>query len=266
MDKCYKATDDVYVLPVNLPIPGLGFLPINAFVITGREPVLVDTGLGIFQREFVTALESIIDPKDLRWVWLTHDDADHTGAIEEVMRIAPNAKLVTHAMSAMRMNTWWQVPLDRVHAIGPGQKLDIGDRTLVGVAPPVFDNPMSVGFYDDKSGILFSVDSFGALIDAPAENARDIPQDVLTQGMVAWATEDSPWTNLVDEAKFGAVLEEVRRINPKMILSSHLPPAQNSTEQFLKVLATVPRAEHMPAPDQAMFGQMVAQITAPIAG
>ncbi|HXH20719.1 MAG TPA: MBL fold metallo-hydrolase [Dehalococcoidia bacterium] len=263
MDTAYKATDEVHVFPVNLPIPGLGFLPINAFLLKSREPVLIDTGLGVERNNFIAALESVIDPRELRWVWLTHDDADHTGAIQEVMRIAPNAKLVTHALAAMRMSTWWDVPLDRVHAIGPGQKLDVGDRTLVGFAPPVFDNPMSTGIYDAKSGILFSVDSFGALIDAPAQDAKDVPQDVLAQGMVAWATEDSPWTSLVDERKFGAVLEEVRALGPKMILSSHLPPASNRTEEFLKLLATVPRAEHMPAPDQAMFSEMVAQLTAP---
>ncbi|RJQ48328.1 MAG: MBL fold metallo-hydrolase [Nitrospiraceae bacterium] len=52
------------------------------FVIKAREPVLVDRGMGIDSEEFMKALESIIDPKDLRWVWLTHDDADHTGSAD----------------------------------------------------------------------------------------------------------------------------------------------------------------------------------------
>jgi len=62
----------------------MGFLPVNAFVIKAREPVLVDTGMGIESDAFMKALESIIDPQDLRWVWLTHDDADHTGSIQKV--------------------------------------------------------------------------------------------------------------------------------------------------------------------------------------
>ena len=48
----------------------MGFLPVNAFVIKAREPVLVDTGMGIESEEFMKALESIIDPQDLKWVWL----------------------------------------------------------------------------------------------------------------------------------------------------------------------------------------------------
>ena len=41
-----------------------------------------------------------VDPQKLKWVWLTHDDADHTGSIRRVMELAPNARLVTNAFSA----------------------------------------------------------------------------------------------------------------------------------------------------------------------
>ena len=77
----------------------------------------------------------------LKWVWLTHDDADHTGSIQRVMELAPNAKLVTNAFSALRMGTWWPVPMERVHAIRFGDELHVGDRTLTAVAPPLYDNP-----------------------------------------------------------------------------------------------------------------------------
>ena len=47
MDKPYQATLDIEVLPANFPIPGMGFLAVNAFVIKAKEPVLVDTGMGV---------------------------------------------------------------------------------------------------------------------------------------------------------------------------------------------------------------------------
>jgi hypothetical protein len=49
------------VLPAHFPIQGMGFLPVNAFVIKAREPVIVDTGMGIESEEFMKALSSIID-------------------------------------------------------------------------------------------------------------------------------------------------------------------------------------------------------------
>jgi flavorubredoxin len=71
----------IEVPPSHFPIPGAGLLPVNAFVIKAQEPVLVDAGMEIESEEFMKALESIIDPHDLKWVWLTHGDTDHAGNI-----------------------------------------------------------------------------------------------------------------------------------------------------------------------------------------
>ncbi|MGD9975325.1 MAG: hypothetical protein AB7S77_19870, partial [Desulfatirhabdiaceae bacterium] len=70
MDKPYQATPDIVVLPAHFSVPGAGFLPINSFVIKAKEPVLVDAGMGIDSEEFMKALQSVIDPRKLKWVWL----------------------------------------------------------------------------------------------------------------------------------------------------------------------------------------------------
>src|SRR4051812_34610291 len=98
MDSPYAAGPDVHVLPTTIPIPGLGVLPINAFVLHAQEPVLVDAGLAMDSDAFVDALTAVIDPTTIRWVWLTHDDTDHTGNIQRVMELAPQARLVCHGM------------------------------------------------------------------------------------------------------------------------------------------------------------------------
>ncbi len=258
MDAPYQAAPDVHVLPVNLPIPGAGILPVNAYVLLAEEPVLVDTGLGISGEQFVEAVSSIVDLRDLRWIWLTHDDADHTGNIQRVMEAAPNARLVTHGLSALRMSTWWPVPLDRVQAIRVGDRLAVGDRTLRAVAPPLFDNPMSTGFLDEATGSLFSVDSFGALLPEATEDAGEVPHDALAEGMRAWATADSPWAHLLDRDRFAPVLEGVRRLQPTRIFSSHLPAASGtSIDRFLEVVASVPDADPAPAPSHEEFTAMV---------
>jgi flavorubredoxin len=53
------------------------------------------------------ALKSAINPQDLRWVWLTHDDADHTGSLREVLEAAPAARLAVNALAMLRMSTAW---------------------------------------------------------------------------------------------------------------------------------------------------------------
>ncbi len=264
MDAPYQAAPDVHVLPTNLPIPGIGVLPVNAYVLLAEEPVLVDAGIGLDSADFLDALTSIIDPAALRWVWLTHDDADHTGSIQRVLEAAPQARLVTNAFSALRMATWWPVPFDRVHAIRAGDRLPVGDRTLRAVPPPLFDNPLSIGALDEATGSLFSVDSFGALLPEPAQDTADVPDDALAGGMQAWAMADSPWAHIVDREQFGQVLDGVRRLQPTQIFSSHLPAANGaSLERFLQVLESVPDAEPAVAPNNEEFGHMLAAMTAP---
>lgn len=265
MDAPYQAAPDVHVLPTHLPLPGMGMvLPVNAYVLTAEEPVLIDTGIGVDGDDFIDAVSSIVDLDALRWVWLTHDDADHTGSIRRVLEAAPRARLVTNAFSALRMATWWPVPFDRVHAIGPGDRLPVGDRTLRAVPPPLFDNPLSIGLLDEATGSFFSVDSFGALLPGATDDAAEVPHDVLAGGMLAWSAADSPWVHLVDRQRFGQVLEGVRRLQPARILSSHLPAASGtSLERFLQVLESVPDAEPAVAPNNEEFGHMLAAMTAP---
>ncbi len=262
MDAPYEAAPGIHVLPSQVPLPGVGVLPVNAYVLLSDEPVLIDGGMGADSDEFVDGLASIIDPTALRWVWLTHDDADHTGSIQRVFELAPQARLVTHAFSALRMTSWWPVPLDRVHAIRVGDRLPVGDRTLRAVAPPLYDNPTSIGLLDEATGALFSVDSFGALLPQATQDAADVPGEALAGGMQAWAAADSPWAHLLDRERFGQVLDGVRRLQPSQILSSHLPAASGtSLGRFLEVLASVPDAEPAVPPNDEQFAQMVAAMT-----
>jgi flavorubredoxin len=260
LDKPYKATKEIDVLPSHYPIPGEGFLPINAFVIKSAEPVLVDTGIGIDSEKFMDALESVIDPEDLKWIWLTHDDLDHTGSVRKVLETATNARLIANALTVLRMSTSWQMPMNRVYFLNPGESISVGDRKLTAVRPILFDNPGTIGIYDNKSEVFFSADSFGAILPTFGMQSADKIMDVeLVKGMITWAKADDPWIHFLDKEKFRQKLDKIRQMSPKMILSSHLPPAKEKTEKFLKILAEIPESEPWLAPNQAALEKMLAQ-------
>jgi flavorubredoxin len=262
MDKPYQGMPDIEVLPAHFPIPGMGFLAVNAFVIKAKEPVLVDTGMGIDSGEFMKALESIIDPHDLKWVWLTHDDADHTGNIQKVLEAAPSARLAANSLAVLRMSTAWPVPMHRVYWLNSGDSIRVGDRKLTAVRPPMFDNPTTIGIYDNKSEAFFSADCFGAIIPSPARNADDLTEADLAQGMISWESADSPWVHMVEPGVFRKALDRVRQIAPKMIFSAHLPPARGKAEQLLELLATVPTSTPFVTPNQSALEQILAQTKA----
>jgi len=261
MEKAYQIMPDIEVIPSHFPVPGAGFLPVNAFVLKAKEPVLIDTGMGIESEEFMKVLESVIDPRDLKWVWITHDDADHIGSLQKVLEAAPNARLAAFSLAVLRMSTAWSVPMDRVYWLNPGDSISVGDRKLTAVRPPLFDNPTTIAVKDDKSEVFFSADCFGAIIASPVQSTDDVAEADLTQGMTGWASLDSPWVHMVTPNEFNRGLDRIRQIAPKAILSAHLPPAIGKTEQFLEWLATVPLSSPAVAPDQTALEQILSQMS-----
>lgn len=264
MENPINVTADIDVLPSYFPIPGFGMVPVNAFVLKAKEPVLVDTGLHQDKGDFLDGLRSVIDPSDLRWLWLTHPDQDHVGSLRPLLDMNPLLKLVTTFLGFGILSLFEEISPDRLHLVNPGQDLDVGDRTLTAVKPPTFDNPATTGFFDNNSRALFSSDCFGALLQKPAENAAAIDQPDLREGQVLWTSIDSPWLHKVDSAKFLAELDTVRGLNAEILLSSHLPPSRD-VEGSLASLAAVPEAAPFVGPDQAALAAMLAQMTEGVA-
>ena len=122
--------DDVVALTDVKEIPGLGFLPVNAYVVHAEQPLLVDSGLPTSRPDFLQALWTQIEPADLRWIYLTHPDRDHTGSLMEILQAAPAARLVTTFLGLGILSLEYQIDLDRIFLLNPGQSLDLGDRHL----------------------------------------------------------------------------------------------------------------------------------------
>ena len=112
---------DVSLIRDDVEIPGLGALAINAYVIHAEEPVLVDTGRPVARAEFMAALREVIDPATLRWVWLSHPDRDHMGSLFDVLAIAPQARLVSTFFAVGYLTVEFDVPMDRIFLLNPGQ-------------------------------------------------------------------------------------------------------------------------------------------------
>jgi hypothetical protein len=253
---------DISVLADQLEVPGIGFLPVNAFVLHASEPVVVDTGLSLPGRGFMDSLGSVIDPTDVEWIWLTHPDRDHTGALFDLLDAAPGARLITTFLGVGIMSTDRPLPLERVYLLNPGQSLDVGDRQLIAFRPPLFDNPATVGFYDDRSRVCFSSDCFGAPMPAAelatCDDVAHVTAGDLRAGQLLWATVDSPWVHSVDSTVFRRTIEPLRAMDPAAILSTHLPPAVGRTADFVDMLAYAPHAAPFIGPDQAALEQMLA--------
>ncbi|WP_067716092.1 MBL fold metallo-hydrolase [Nocardia yamanashiensis] len=251
---------DISVLGDCQPVPGIGFVPVNAFVLHAAEPVLIDTGLP--GRDFLDALGSVLDPADLEWIWITHPDRDHTGALRGLLDAAPHARLITTFLGMGLMSMEGPLPMERIYLLNPGQSLDVGDRRLTAFRPPLFDNPSTTGCYDELTGTCFSSDCFGAPMPsaelATCPDVGYLGEAELRERQTLWATVDSPWVHSVDRGKYLETVYALRAFDAGRILGTHLPPATGRTAEFLDMLAAVPDASPFVGPDQAALEQLLA--------
>lgn len=263
MTTAFTATPGVDVITTTADIPALGSLAVNAFVLHGAEPVLVDTGTMAGSADFLSTLASVIDPVDLSWIWITHTDFDHIGSLTALLEANPRLRVLTSFLGVGIMGlTATPLPMDRVHLINPGQSVQVGDRRLTAVRPPVYDNPITTGVLDDRTGILFSSDCFGALLPGVPQDAADLDTEQLRAGQIRWTTIDSPWVHEVDRDVFRSSLEQFRTLAPTMVCSSHLPPAPGAMlDVLVDGLAQAPAADRFVGPDHAAFEAMLAGMT-----
>ena len=224
----YRIAAETFVIPWNLPAPPMGYFPINSMLIRGAEPTLIDTGA----------------PAD-REAWLSHDDRDQSGNLMQVMEACPNATLLTSWFAVGRMFEEWEIPLDRVRFVNDGDSVDLGDRELVALRPPVFDNPTTRGVFDTHTGAYWSVDTFATNVPEPLAESADLPDSAFEDGQLLGGRLIAPWGELLDDAKYQRYVDRVQQLDITVVAGCHTPVLRGS--RVAEAFATTRRRRHREA-------------------
>ena len=253
---------DVTVIADYAEVPKLGFIPVNAFVLHAEQPVVVDTGLSLPDRDFVSAIGAVMDPADVRWIWLTHPDRDHTGGLQALLAAAPQARVITTFTGVGIMSLSDPLPLDRVYLLNPGESLDVGDRRLRAFRPPMFDSPATTGFLEDRSGNCFTSDCFGAPLAtadaALAPNIDDVAPDELRDRQLLWASVDSPWLHFARGTNFANSVAALRSLDARRMLSAHLPAVDRDADRLYETALAAQGIDPFVGPDQVALEHLLA--------
>ena len=253
-----RIAPDTYLIPNLAPAgPGL-HLPVNSMVIRGREPVIVDTGAPMHRTQWLEKVFAVVEPEDVRWIFLSHDDGDHTGGLLDVLQRCPRAVLVTNFFSVERLALEKPaLPLQRMRWMEPGATLDVGDRVLHLFRPPIFDGPTTRGLFDSRSRAMWIVDTFACLTPGSLD-AADLSDEQLAQ-MSAMNSAVSPWHAWLDRAAYARHVESVEAFGAQTVASAHGPVlrGQRLDDAFdrLRGLAGAPI---IPTPGQELLDELIA--------
>jgi flavorubredoxin len=219
----YQIADETFLITWGLDAPPVGHFPMHSLLIRGKEPVLVDTGAPACREQWLATVAELVDPADVRWVFLSHDDRDHAGNLLQVLAACPNATLLTNWFSLGRMAEEWDTPLPRCRFVNDGDQVDVGDRVLVAVRPPLFDNPTTRGLFDASTGVYWSVDTFATNTPHRMLEADDLSDGEFRDGQLLGARLIAPWHRYLDQSKWDICVDAVRRLGATTMASCHSP-------------------------------------------
>ena len=134
----------------------------NAYAVRGSDGVaVIDTVKAECADQFFEHLEAIARYDEIKVIVLNHLEPDHTGALPELMRRAPQAKLyISQSAQLMIKALLNQQDVDFI-SVGTGDTISLGDRTLKFLHTPYLHWPDTQCTYLEEECILFSGDVFG---------------------------------------------------------------------------------------------------------
>jgi len=136
----------------------------NAYLVRGDEGVaIVDTVKAEFAEEFFARLESVARYDEIRVVVLNHLEPDHSGALPELLRRAPQATLYISTRATSMLKALLK-PADgslEYITVGTGDEVDLGGRRLRFLHTPFLHWPDTQCTYLVEEQVLFSGDVFG---------------------------------------------------------------------------------------------------------
>jgi flavorubredoxin len=255
----YAVAPDTFLIPTLAADPsGGGVFSANSLVIRGAEPVIVDTGCSLLREHWLATAFSVVDPADVRWVFISHDDHDHIGNLEAVLDLCPQATLVGSWAMTARLLGDLELPLHRMRWLDQGDTFDAGDRTLHLVRPPLFDSPATRGLYDPTTEVLWAVDTFGAMVQGNILEADDADPDLYAGTFDAMNTWNTPWLEWLDPARFAAHVDTTASLPLAAVASAHGPVVRGAriADAFART-ASLAAQPFLPTPGQAMLDELL---------
>ncbi len=166
-------TDGIFKLSIDLkkgelfegmwPVPN--GVTMNSYIIKGEKTALVDgiCGWDGMPQSLIELLKKLdIEIPQIDYIIINHMEPDHSGWLENVLKMYPNCKIVTGKKSLPLLKAFFDFQGETV-TVGSGDTLDLGGgRVLSFHEIPNVHWPETIATFDTLSGTLLPCDAFGS--------------------------------------------------------------------------------------------------------
>lgn len=145
----------------------------NAYLITDKKTVLVETVHNSFCENYLYNLQTLIDINTIDYVIMNHTEPDHSGTLAKLLDLNPDLEVVCTAAAKNNLKNILNRDFN-CRVIKDGDIMDIGSTELEFKVAPLLHWPDSMFTYHPAQKVLFSCDFLGAHFCEPEMFDTDI--------------------------------------------------------------------------------------------
>ena len=225
----HEITDGIYRINTPVVIEGAGGFSFNQYLVVDDEPLLFHTGPRRMFPLVREAVASVLPVDKLRYIGLSHVEADECGSLNEWLVAAPQSVPLCGTVAAL-------VSIgdlaDRApRAIADGERLSLGKHTVRWFDTPHLPHAWECGFLtEERTSTLLCGDLFtqgGADLPPVTESDILVPSEVFRREMDYF----SHTTNA------RAMLERLASTNPRTLACMHGSAWRGDGATLLRALA-----------------------------
>jgi NADH oxidase (H2O-forming) len=133
----------------------------NSYFINAEKPAVIETVKYRFWDTYLNKLSSLVNPADIQYIILDHTEPDHSGNVDNLLKLAPNATVVGSGNALRYLKDMLGRDFKSLQ-VKEGDTLSLGNKTLKFISAPNLHWPDSIYTYLIEDKVLFTCDSFGA--------------------------------------------------------------------------------------------------------
>jgi anaerobic nitric oxide reductase flavorubredoxin len=220
----------------------------NAYLVVDEKTALIDTVYHPFAGEMLDKIEEVIDPATIDYVVANHVESDHSGAIAEVLKVAPHATVVGTARCRRGLQKHYFSDWT-FQEVATGDEIRLGERRLHFLQAPMLHWPDSMFTYIPEEALLLPNDAFGQHLATSKRFDDEVDPHVLMEeatkyyANILWPFSQLVIRKIEELQKLGLRIDMIApshgiiwRGNPMTIVEAYLKWARGEAQHRILVV------------------------------
>ncbi|MFA6950308.1 MAG: FprA family A-type flavoprotein [Lentimicrobiaceae bacterium] len=133
----------------------------NSYLINADKIAVIETTKHRFWDTWLNKITTLINPADIQYIIMDHTEPDHSGNLDNLLKVAPNATVVGSGNALRYLRDMIGHDFKSLQ-VKDGDTLSLGNKTLRFISAPNLHWPDSIYTFLEEDKVLFTCDSFGA--------------------------------------------------------------------------------------------------------